>query len=309
MQARTPCVSRLLFGTLTMGPLQKGFAAEQGAELLCYAAERGVTTVDTAEYYRTYPHIKEALRTYPELSVCTKSYAYSRDGAKRSVELAQEGIGRERIDVFLLHEQESEHTLRGHLQAFAYYLEMRERGVIGRVGISTHHIAAVRAAVEWDGCDLVFAPLNRKGIGIADGSREEMEAALNDAVRHGITTWGMKALGGGHLIPERESALRYMLGLPFLDGIAIGMQSTAEIDVNVALFSGMTPDPVSESVSADALRTLIVENCCTGCGACVKRCGNRALVVCNGHAIVDHTRCVRCAYCAGVCPNFCLKVI
>ena len=67
--ARGPVVPRLLFGTLTMGPLQRNLPVEQGAALICNAAAHGVDFVDTAEYYHTYPYIRAAMRTYPKLMV------------------------------------------------------------------------------------------------------------------------------------------------------------------------------------------------------------------------------------------------
>ncbi len=307
--ARDLWVSRLLFGTLTMGPLQRNMPPEQGAELIAYAAEQGVNFVDTAEYYGTYPHVREALRTVPNLIVCTKSYAYDRDAAKRSVELAQEGIGRERIDIFLMHEQESEHTLRGHAEAFDFYRELREAGVIGTIGISTHHVGATRAAATWPEMDIVFPILNTRGLGIADGSLAEMEAATETAHRAGRGVLAMKALGGGHLIAERREALAYALALPYVDAIAVGMQSRAEIDFNVALFEGREPDKACTAESESAERTLIVQDWCEGCGRCAARCGQKALAIKNGKAVVDSARCVRCGYCAAVCPQFCLKVV
>lgn len=307
--ARDLWVSRLLFGTLTMGPLQRNLPPERGAELLCHAAARGVNFVDTAEYYGTYPHVRLALAQWPDLVVCTKSYAYDLDGAKRSVALAQEGIGRERIDVFLLHEQESEHTLRGHEAALSYYLRLREEGILGAVGLSTHHVAAVRAAARWPGLDVVFPIVNPRGLGIVDGTREEMEAAVLAAHTAGLGVLAMKALGGGHLIGERRAAFRYALNLPGVDAVAVGMQSEAEIDFNCALFAGEEPDAKSAAETADARRTLIVQDWCEGCGRCAKRCGQGALAVVDGKARVDNDKCVRCGYCAAVCSQFCLKVI
>lgn len=292
-----------------MGPLQRRLPVEEGAALLVYAAKQGVNFVDTAEYYETYPYIKAALAQTPSLMVCTKSYAYTRDGAKRSVELAQEGIGRERIDVFLMHEQESIHTLRGHAEAFEYYLSLREAGVIGAVGISTHHVQAVRAAARWPGMDVVFPLINRQGLGILGGTRADMEDAIALAAGAGLGVMAMKALGGGHLIAEREKALRYVLALPGVSTVAVGMQSMAEIDYNVALFEGRQPPAQSAAASLGAPRRLIVQDWCVGCGQCVKRCGLGALTLAAGKAVVDLDRCARCGYCAGVCPEFCLKVI
>ncbi|MDR0897279.1 MAG: aldo/keto reductase [Oscillospiraceae bacterium] len=307
--ARDLWVSRLLFGTLTMGPLQRNLPIEQGAALIAYAYARGVTAVDTAEYYQNYAYIKAALPACPGLTVITKSYAYTRDGAKRSVELAQEGMGIERIGAFLMHEQESEHTLRGHAEAFDYYQELRDAGVIGAVGISTHHVAAVRAAARWPGMDIVFPMINVTGLGIADGTRADMEAAILEAHAAGRGILGMKALGGGHLIGDREAALDYALALPGIDAIALGMQSEAEIDYNIARFEGRKPDPDIVAKLDQTPRRLIVQDWCIGCGRCAGRCGQGALVISDGKAVLDAEHCITCGYCAAVCPEFCLKVI
>lgn len=301
--------SRLCYGTLPFGPLQRELPPERGAELLAYAFDRGVRLLDTAEYYHTYPHVYEALRARPGYLVCTKSYAYDLDGAKRSVEMAQEGIGRERIDVFLLHEQESEHTLRGHASAYEYYLSLRERGVIGAVGVSTHRVAGAEAAAVWRGMDVVFPLLNIAGLGITDGTEQDMERAAAKAHANGRFVLAMKALGGGHLIASREEALRYVFELPFVDAVAVGMQSEAEIEFNLALAEGRTPPEDAAEASARAPRTLIVQPWCQGCGKCVKRCGQGALALDSGRAQVDLAKCVRCGYCAAACPEFCLKVI
>lgn len=309
LSARDLRVSRLLFGTLTMGPLQRNLPIDEGAELLCEAARQGVNFIDTAEYYYTYPFIRVALRSYPELVICTKSYAYDREGAKRSVALAQEGIGRDCIDVFLLHEQESEHTLRGHADALEYYQQLRDQGIIRAIGISTHHVAAVRAAAAWPGIDVVFTICNRTGIGIADGTCKQMENAMHLAHQNDRAVMAMKVLGGGHLIGEREQALSYVLSNSDVDVIAIGMQSKAEIAYNVAMMEGIPPDDWSAKQSATANRRLHIQEECIGCGQCVRRCGQHALSIQHEVATVDQAKCVRCGYCAAVCPLFCIKVI
>ena len=253
--------------------------------------------------------MKEALKVKPNLVVCTKSYAYDRDGAKRSVELAQEGIGREYIDIILMHEQESEMTMRGHREAFDYYRDMRAAGVIGAIGVSTHYVNAARYAVRYPDLDILFPIINYRGLGIVDGTREEMEQAILAAHSAGIGVLAMKALGGGHMIEQREEAFRYIHALPGIDAVAVGMQSEAEIDYNAALFSGESPSAESERKSAGANRTLIVQDWCEGCGRCAARCGQHAIRVEDGRATVNEALCVRCGYCAAVCPQFCLKVI
>ncbi|MFZ5754869.1 MAG: aldo/keto reductase, partial [Bacillota bacterium] len=122
-------VSRLCFGSLTMGPLQANLSIKQGAALLRYAFELGVNFIDTAKLYRTYPYIKEALRGWDApVIIASKSYDYTWEGMQRSVEEARLAIDRDYLDIFLLHEQESELTLEGHRPALEYLWEAKAKG-------------------------------------------------------------------------------------------------------------------------------------------------------------------------------------
>ena len=87
-------VSRLCFGTLTVGPLQKGLSYLQGGRLMAQAFSGGVTCLDTAEYYENYGHIREGIRFFPDVVVTTKSYAYDRAWAAESVGRAMNALGR-----------------------------------------------------------------------------------------------------------------------------------------------------------------------------------------------------------------------
>ena len=308
IQARGPSVPRLCYGTLALSSLQRSIAPHAAADMIVRAADRGVTMLDTAEYYDTYEPIRLALRERPGLFVITKSFAFDDAGAEASVSKAISGIGRGYIDMFLMHEQESEHTVRGHMRALERYRAFKQDGVIGRVGISTHKLAGVRAAIK-HGMDAVMAPLNIDGLGLTDGARSDMERALADAHDSGITVIIMKTLGGGHLISSREEAIRYAMSLPFADAIAIGMASRAEIDYNTALFRGETPPESAASESASAPRTLMIEDGCIGCGACAQRCGQRAIEMRVDRAFAAPGKCIRCGYCAKVCPMMCIKIV
>ena len=57
--------------------------------------------------------------------------------------------------------------------------------------------ACVRAAVRFPMIEVIHPLINRAGIGIQDGSREAMEAAIRAARDHGIGIFAMKPLGGG----------------------------------------------------------------------------------------------------------------
>lgn len=49
------------------------------------------------------------------MNIFTKSYAYDSKTAEDSLAKALKELNTDYIDGFLLHEQESEHTLRGHI--------------------------------------------------------------------------------------------------------------------------------------------------------------------------------------------------
>lgn len=301
-------VSRLCFGTLTMSPLQKGMSPEEGARLLVYAYERGVRFLDTADLYETYPHIRLALRSAPDYVISTKAYCYDRKTAQEALERAFRGTGRDYIDLFMLHEQESLYTLRGHEEALNYLAEKREKGHIGAVGVSTHFIRCVRATARFPQIQVVHPLINRAGIGIQDGSREEMEDAIRTIRTRGIGVFAMKPLGGGHLMSDNRAALEYAVHSPLLDAVAVGMQSFAEIDANAAAFSEAPADELLLSLSRRK-RHMMVHDYCEGCGRCAERCRQKAIQIVDGRAQIDDGKCVFCGYCARVCPQFCIKVV
>ena len=302
-------VSQMCFGTLTMSPLQRNLTPEEGARLLVHAYERGVRFLDTADLYGTYPHIHLALRDAPDYVISTKAYCWDGKTAQAALERAYAGVGRDYIDLFMLHEQESLYTLRGHEEALVYLARQKELGHIGAVGVSTHFIACVKAAPRFGMIDVIHPLINVEGIGIQDGSREDMEVAIEAARARGIGIFAMKPLGGGHLIASSREALEYAVNSPLLDAVAIGMQSVEEIDADVDLFEGRPEAFERLEALRHRRRQVMVHDWCEGCGKCAERCRQKAITVVDGRATVDDTKCVFCGYCARACPQFCIKVV
>ncbi len=340
---RLPAVSRIAVGSLTVSAMQAALPEEEAASVLAYAFDSGINFIDTAQYYENYHLLRAALKKCraPEgVVISTKTYAYSRALAEAAVDEARRALDRDVIDIFMLHEQESIDTLRGHREALDYLFDCRERGILRAVGASTHHVAAVRGLLKLKAMGLpvdVCHPLyNMAGIGIADGSVDDMSAALADAHDSGIGIFGMKALGGGHLCASAEDALRFVLNKPFIDAVAVGMQSFEEVDANLRFLETGAFSVTDREKLAEKRRTLHVEEYCEGCGACVKRCGAGALHLkevlaeedtpaydftaeftgidrtgepqTKLRAVPDDEKCVRCGYCTKVCPVFALKV-
>ena len=304
-------VSRLCFGTLTLGPLQAALPLEDGAQLLCRAIERGVNFFDTAQLYGNYPYIRRAMEISGkrDIVISTKTYAHTRDLAEGALEETRRELGRDYIDIFLLHEQESEFTLRGHREALEYLLEQKQRGVIGAVGLSTHMVAGVRAAVNF-GLDVVHPLLNLTGLGICDGSRQDMQIVVQQAYDAGMGVFSMKALGGGNLFRKAELCLEYALSLPYVHSVAVGMQSVSEVDANIDFFEGRGFSPAAKAALQSKTRRLHIESWCEGCGACAARCGQGALRLNEQNmAVCEESACLLCGYCGAVCPAMAIKIV
>jgi len=325
-----PKVTPLAFGSLTVSPLQVSPDVETASDVIAYAFSRGVNFIDTAQYYNNYHIIRRAFEKYGragDVVLSTKTYAYDRTGAVAAVEQARRETDRDVIDVFMLHEQESYETLRGHMEALEYLFECKSRGIIRAVGASMHHVAAVKGVVTLAKrgvqLDVIHPIYNKSGVGIADGDVHDMAEAVAEAHSLGIGVFAMKALGGGHLIKSAAEAFDFVLDAPFIDAVAVGMQSEGEVDANIEYFEKRDFSEIHRRKLAEKNRRLHVEEYCEGCGACVKRCpvGAMSLVPAEAaeetgefvrtythRAVCDSEKCVLCGYCSGVCPVFAVKV-
>lgn len=303
-------VSNLCFGTLTMTPFQANLPISEGARLLDYAYQRGVNFFDTAEIYENYAYIREALRGMDRTKVVlsTKCYAYDEKTAEKSLKLALDGLKTDYIDLFMLHEQESPYTLKGHHEALETFLKFQEKGYIRAIGVSTHFIACAKAIRKYPEIQVIHPIFNQKGIGIQDGSIEEMSETLKNLHSEGIGIFSMKALGGGHLQKDACQSLKWVMNQDYIDATAVGMQSIEEIDYNVDLFLHQKENQEAYEKIHKKKRKLIVADYCIGCGNCVRRCKQEAIEVVDGRAR-PNDRCILCGYCATVCPEFCIKVI
>lgn len=306
-------VSGLCFGTLTLSPLQAALPPEEGAELLSEAYSYGINFWDTAELYANYDSLRLAIKKIGRLPVLTtKTYAYTREGARFSLEKARRELDLDVIPIFLLHEQESSLTLQGHKEALDFFCEAKVRGIVRAVGISCHTVAAVRAAPQFEEIDVVHPIINYKGVGIKDGTVDEMLAATEHAAAAGIGVYGMKPLGGGHLLADVEKAIHFVKNIEHLHSFAIGIASSEELEADLHYFKGTKPPRAIEKKLAGKKRRLQIEDWCVGCGTCVQSCPQGALYLEEKagqlQAAVNTSRCILCGYCGASCPEFCLKI-
>jgi aryl-alcohol dehydrogenase-like predicted oxidoreductase len=301
-------VSRLCFGALTLGPLAADLPLEDGAALLRAALEAGVNFFDTAQYYRTYDYMAQALTGWQgEVIIASKSYAESAEEMAYAVEEARIALRRDKIDIFLLHEQRDAAALEANRPALEYLLQAKTLGIVGAVGISTHDVSAARLAAVMPEIDIIHAMFNLSGLGIRGGGLQDMRAALRLARANGKGVYTMKALGGGALIKEAKDAVTWAFAQEEADAVALGMKDTAELKTNIAWMEGR------EAVEAGQVRlldrNLVFDKTpsCARCAACLKRCPQQALSLGDDGIMWAKGRCLFCGYCIAACPWFCIS--
>lgn len=304
-------VTEMCFGALPIGPLQANISIEEGAELIRAALERGINFIDTAEAYKTYPHIKKALEGYnKEVIIATKSSAKTYKEMEQSIEYALTSLNRTDIDIFLLHAAKVTPLVfeerAGALQCLKDY---KSKGIIRAIGISTHVVEVVRRAAEIKEIDVIFPIINKLGMGIVNGSVDDMINAISEAHKAGKGLYAMKALAGGHLIDQLEESFNFVRDMKVITSIAVGMVNQEELEINLKIFNDekipqeLLPQKIKPS------KRLFISRFCKGCGTCVKACPNNALSLKNGKAVVDHKLCILCGYCNPVCPEFAIRLI
>ncbi len=304
-------VTPLAFGTLPLGPLQANLSPTEGGRLIRHALERGVTLVDAAELYGTYPHLREALAGWREpVVLATKTHAPTAALARAHVEHALGALGRERLDLVHVHGARLADPFADRAEVFAELARLKAEGKVGHVGLSTHYAGVVRRAASRPEVEVIHPLINRRGLGILDGTAEEMAAAIAEAARAGKGVYAMKALAGGNLIAEARASLAWVLGLPGVASVAVGMLSEAEIDANVRLAGDGAADPDAwRALESRRRRLAIMDRFCKGCGACADTCSDGAVAVVGGVARVDEGACILCGYCAAACPEFIIRVV
>jgi len=309
---RGPEVTELALGTLTMSSIQADIGVDAGAEVICAAVRAGITFVDTAVRYDTHPHVREALSRLGDpagVVLATKSPSRTADDMKREIETTCEELGRDRIDIYLMHLIHPGGDWAEREGAFRELCRARDAGRVGCVGISSHTVAALDCAMGNDDIDVVHSCVNQKGFGITDGSLDDLRRALGQLKSEGKGVYAMKPLGGGHLRKTAREALNFVRGLDEVDAVAVGMKSAREVTANVAIFSDR---PVTAEM-LDGLggveRRLMINRLCIGCGKCVERCDQGALSLVDGKSEVDRDKCIICGYCVEACPVFAIRVI
>lgn len=301
-------VSPVSFGVLTVGNTQLNLPVNEGAELIKYAMDKGINFFDTAQYYETYPYLREALKDIPadkKPIICTKCLDATYADMEYAVKEALRELELETIDIFLLHEVRQDPDFEMRSGAWQCLIDYKAKGIIKYIGISTHHVDVTEKMADVPECDVVFPLINYAGLGIrkgdSNGTSDEMAAAIKKCADAGKGLFAMKAFGGGNLTGNYVKALDYVSSLEGIDSIMVGIGKFEEIDRLVEYAEGTLPADYVPDISKKKIHIDVGD--CESCGTCIERCPNNAIGWNkNGIAEVNHDICLTCGYCAPVCP-------
>lgn len=304
-------VSELCLGTLPMGPLQINMPVYEGAEIIRKGLDSGINFLDTAQAYQTYPYIREAIAGFKgEVVIASKSHAITYQEMEGAVLEACQEMNRNYIDIFHLHAaREDKFIFQKRYGALSALVDLKRKGLIRAIGISTHTVDVVEKSAEIKEIDIVFPIINMIGLGIVGGKSKDMIEAIKKVYEKGKGIYAMKALAGGYLINNLEESINFVRNIKEIQSVSIGMVHHKELEINLKIFKNQVISKEELFHEKYSRKKLFISRFCEGCGTCVQTCPNKALSIKNSRAIVDYDLCLTCGYCVPHCPVFALRIV
>ena len=231
-------VSRLCFGTGTGGwngrSDQTRLGLQELADLMHYAFDRGITFFDAADQYGSHRHVARLLDAVDRDAcvLATKTCATSAEEAEADIERFRRELNTEVLDIVLMHCMTSADWPEARSGVLDVLERKKQDGVIRAHGVSCHDFGAFRTAAETGWVDVVLARINYAGKHM-DGPPEKILPVLEKMDEAGKGIYGMKVVGAGELGDDARDAIHYVLDIPSIDAITIGMVSRQQVDDNI----------------------------------------------------------------------------
>lgn len=224
-------LARLAIGTGTKGgSIQRQLGIQGLADMLHFGYDEGLFFWDTADGYRTHPHVAEALKRVPreKVAILTKTRARTADQMRADLDRFRKELGTEYLDIVLLHALSTPtwpDERRGAMEVLA---EARQKGIVRTYGVSCHSLEALQTAAREPWLRVVLARINFAGM-LMDAEPPAVVPVLRQFKAAGKGVIGMKILGEGGLSDRVDEALRYALALDCVDCFTIGPANRDEL--------------------------------------------------------------------------------
>ena len=235
-------VSRLSIGTGTVGGGGRSNQTKLGVkgftDLLCFAHDLGVRFWDAADAYGSHSFIKETLKYVDRSSVVITSKTTSRtkEEVRSDVERFLKEIGSDYVDIVLLHCLTQHDWTARYPDAMEALSECKEQGLIRAHGVSCHDYGAFQTAAMTKWVEVVLARINYAGVRM-DASPADVIRTMEQMAAFGKGIYGMKVFGEGKLAKQDgpRQGIEFVMGLPCVHAMTIGMESRSQVEENVAI--------------------------------------------------------------------------
>jgi len=229
--------SRLAIGTGTeAGGEQRRLGIEGLVRLFHYGFDKGVRWWETADMYKTHPHVAAALKEMrrDQVTITSKTQAKDYQSAKADIERFRKELNTDFIDIVLLHcmtDGNWPEKMKGPMDALS---EAKSKGHVRAVGCSCHTLEALQAAGDSPWVDVDLARINPFAAIMDVDKRREIPQVLEILRKmhdHGKAVYGMKIIGAGTFKGEKiDTSLQFVLSQKFISGFVIGFSRTEHID-------------------------------------------------------------------------------
>ena len=269
-------VSQLSFGASSLGGVFRNIDEAKAIEAVYAAIDGGINFIDVSPYYGHYKAetvLGKALRGIPrdKYYLSTKVGRYGKDGintwdysgrrAQESVTESMERLGIDYIDLINVHDIEFADLNQVVGETLPALTELREKGVVGHVGITDLQLENLKWVIEHSTPGTVESVLNfchyclnddqlldylpffeEKGIGVINASPLSMGLLSN----RGVPDWHPAPKG---LVEACRRATEYCneAGYP-IEKLAV-QYSVENPRIASTLFSSANPDNVRRNIS------------------------------------------------------------
>jgi predicted aldo/keto reductase-like oxidoreductase len=254
-------VSSVGFGGI---PIQR-LKQEEVTILLQNAFEKGINFIDTSiRYTVSEEYIGNALQEVgrDNFYVTTKSMNKTREGILAELHKSMTKLKVDYLDLYQFHNPKNLHELELILKpngAFDAVKDMKKEGKVREIGISSHSLEVLFAAIETNEFATIQYPYNA-----VERQGEELFELAN---QKNIGVIAMKPLAGG-AITRGESAIRFILQNKNVSVVIPGMEKVEQIEENTR--PGIDGRVLNEVERAQLLSEaeLLGNQFCRRCGYC-----------------------------------------
>jgi aryl-alcohol dehydrogenase-like predicted oxidoreductase len=236
---------RIALGTGVSGGMRQSNATRMGKEkygaVLRAAYERGVRMFDLADLYGTHPFLIPALKDIPRKDIIISTKIWWRPGgipekerpdAHVVIERFLKEIQTDYLDLVLLHCVDSATWPKQLSKQMEILANLKKKGAIRAHGVSCHSLPALTVVATEPWVDSVHARVNHLGT-LMDASPDKVAPVLQKIHEAGKGVIGMKIFGEGRFRnsdEQRDSSIKYVLGLGAVDILNVGFEKAEEID-------------------------------------------------------------------------------